>query len=116
MKTETRGWLLTVLAIAIVVGPATARAQEPANAETRAATGRNAGDEVEVRLELDLAPRTVEPPAALRAALDDDAEAAAAWQSLSPSKQKEHARSVESAKADETRARRILKVMESLRG
>ena len=37
MKTDTRGWLPTVLAIAIVVGPATARAQEPASAETRAA-------------------------------------------------------------------------------
>ena len=35
------------------------------NAATRAATGRGAGDEVEVRLDVDDAPRTVEVPAEL---------------------------------------------------
>lgn len=82
------------------------------NAETRSATGRLAGDEVEVRLELDDAPRTV----ALPAALHDDAAAAAAWEVLSYSKQKAHAHSVESAKTEDTRERRVAKVIESLRG
>ncbi|MFN3602881.1 MAG: methyltransferase domain-containing protein [Dietzia sp.] len=85
------------------------------NAETREATGRTAGDEIEVRLELDDAPRTVTVPQALDAALRSDPAAAAAWATLSYSKQKEHARSVDSAKADETRARRVDKVMDSLR-
>ncbi len=86
------------------------------NAETRAATGRSVGDEVEVRLEFDDAPRSVAMPAALTEALHDDAAAAAAWRGLSYSKQKAHAHSVESAKADETRKRRVAKVMDSLRG
>ncbi len=85
------------------------------NAETRAATGRAAGDEVDVRLELDDVPRTVTPPEALAAALREDAAAATSWEALSYSKQKEHARSVESAKAEETRERRVAKVMASLR-
>lgn len=85
------------------------------NAETRTATGRTAGDEIEVRLDLDDAPRTVEMPPALTEALRDDPAATAAWAALSYSKQKEHARAVESAKADETRARRVAKVMEALR-
>lgn len=84
------------------------------NAETRAATGRSAGDEVEVRLEVDDAPRTVEVPAALAAALAADPTAAAAWATLSPSRQKAHALSVDGAKTDETRDRRVAKVIESL--
>ena len=40
------------------------------NAETRAATGKGAGDEIEVDLERDDAPRTVEIPAELAEALD----------------------------------------------
>jgi hypothetical protein len=36
------------------------------NAATRAATGRGAGDEVEVRLEIDDAPRTVPAPSSRR--------------------------------------------------
>lgn len=86
------------------------------NAATRAATGRGAGDEVVVRLELDDAPRTVELPAALQAELDADADARAAWERLSPSKQKAHALAVESAKTDETRDRRVAKMLEALRG
>lgn len=85
------------------------------SAETRKATGRGAGDEVEVRLELDDQPRTVDVPTALAAALAGDAEARAAWDRLSFSKQKAHALSVEQAKTDETRERRVGKVLESLR-
>ena len=84
------------------------------NAATRAATGRGAGDEVDVRLELDDAPRTVTVPPALATALQGDPAAAKAWEALSPSKQKAHALSVESAKTDETRERRLAKVMEAL--
>lgn len=86
------------------------------NAATRRATGRGAGDEVEVRLEIDDAPRTVTPPPELAAALDADPGAAAAWEALSYTRKKEHAVAVESAKKDETRERRLAKVMEALRG
>lgn len=85
------------------------------NAQTRAATGRGAGDEVEVTLKVDDAPRTVEVPAALAAEFESDAAAAAAWATLSYSKQRAHAESVEGAKTDETRARRVQKVLDALR-
>lgn len=85
------------------------------NAATRSATGRGAGDEIDVRLELDDAPRTVEVPPALRTALEADPDADAAWQRLPPGRQKAHALAVSSAKTDETRQRRVDKVLESLR-
>jgi hypothetical protein len=86
------------------------------NAETRAKTGRGAGDEVEVTLEHDTAPRTVEMPAALAEALAGNAEAAAAWAKLAPSHQKEHARAIAEAKGDDTRARRVEKAVALLVG
>ncbi len=85
------------------------------NAETRAATGRGGGDEVEVGLEHDTAPRTVEMPAELRAALGGDPAAAAAWARLAPSRQKEWARTIADAKSDDTRERRVSKAAEALR-
>lgn len=85
------------------------------NAETRAATGRGAGDEIEVRLEVDDAPRTVEVPQALAAALRTEPTAAAAWAALSFSKQRAHADSVAGAKTDDTRQRRVDKIIDELR-
>jgi hypothetical protein len=85
------------------------------NAATRAATGRGAGDEVEVTLEVDDAPRVVEVPEALAAAFADDPDAAAAWTALSFSKQRGHAESITGAKTDETRDRRVQKVLDALR-
>lgn len=84
------------------------------NAETRAATGRGAGDEVEVRLELDDAPREVEVPPALQAALDANPDAAEAWARLAPSHKKAHALAIAGAKAEETRDRRVAKTIEQL--
>ena len=86
------------------------------NAETRKATGRGAGDEVEVRLDLDDAPRVVEVPPELAAELDSDAGAKAAWEKLSFSNQRAHAESITGAKAADTRARRVEKVLAALRG
>lgn len=86
------------------------------NAATRAATGRGAGDEVEVRLDLDDAPRTVAVPAALQAALDADPAAAAAWAALAPSRRKAHATAVDGAKTDATRERRVTRIVEELSG
>jgi hypothetical protein len=84
------------------------------NAETRKATGKGADDEVEVRLEIDDAPRTVEVPAALAEVLASNPAAQEAWGKLSVSKQKAHVLSVEGAKTEETRARRVQKVLDAL--
>jgi hypothetical protein len=78
----------------------------PLSAEHRTALGLAAGDEVEVTLELDLAPRTVEVPDDLSTALTA-AGARSAFDALSPSKQKAIVDQVESAKTEETRTRRI---------
>ncbi|MDM4764262.1 YdeI/OmpD-associated family protein [Galbitalea sp. SE-J8] len=84
------------------------------NSETRRATGRVGGDTVEVRLDLDDVPRTAEAPAALAGRFTDAD--AAAWTRLAPSKQRAHAASVADAKTDETRERRIEKILGELRG
>ncbi|GAA2720493.1 DUF1905 domain-containing protein [Cellulomonas aerilata] len=86
------------------------------DAATRAATGRGAGDEVEVTLDVDDAPKVVEVPADLAVALASDRAAADAWAALSVSRQRAHALSVDGAKTDETRARRVAKVLAALRG
>jgi hypothetical protein len=86
------------------------------NAATREATGRGAGDEVEVRLDLDDAPRVVEVPDDLAAELAQDDAAKASWDTLSYSRQRGHAESITGAKAADTRARRLAKVLAALRG
>lgn len=87
----------------------------PVSAEVRKAAGVIAGDELDVGIELDDAPRTVEVPADLAAALAEAPAAAQAWEKLAYTHQKEWARSVEDAKKPETRARRIAAAVEALR-
>ena len=74
----------------------------PLSAENRNAAGVKAGDVVEVALELDTTPRTVEIPADLAAALAAKPGATAAFEALSYTMRKEYVRQVESAKAQET--------------
>jgi hypothetical protein len=83
--------------------------------EVREAAGAQAGDGVEVALELDEAPREVELPDALAAALASDPQARAAYERLSFTHRKEYARWIEEAKRDETRARRVAQAVERLR-
>lgn len=85
----------------------------PFSAARREESGISGGDAVEVTLTVDVEPRTVEVPEDLRAALDV-AGATAAWDALSYSKRKEHARSVTEAKKPETRARRVETVVAKL--
>lgn len=85
------------------------------NSQTRAATGRGAGDEVEVALELDDVPRTVETPDALAQAFAAEPAVAEAWAKLSYSKQRAHADAITTAKTEETRSRRLEKVLSALR-
>jgi hypothetical protein len=86
----------------------------PLSAENRTAAGVKAGDEVEVTLELDETPRTVDVPADLAAALAEKPGATAAFDALSYSARKEHVRQVETAKAQETRDRRIAGIVAKL--
>jgi uncharacterized protein YdeI (YjbR/CyaY-like superfamily) len=86
-----------------------------ARSESRAGHARSGGDTVHLRVELDSAPREVEIPAALEAALEQNAAARAAFDELSYTHRKEHARWVAEAKQDATRERRVTKVLEMLR-
>ncbi len=86
----------------------------PLSQEHREAAGVKAGDEVEVTIELDLEPRTVEVPDDLAAALSEKPGARAAFDALSYTMRKEYVRQVESAKAQETRSRRIAGIVAKL--
>lgn len=85
------------------------------SAEHRAASGIRAGDDLDVDLELDTAPRVVDVPADLAAALDVEPEARRTFDALSYSNQSWHVFSVNGAKTDETRRRRIEKSVAALR-
>ena len=79
-------------------------------AEQRAKSGLKAGDAIEVTVELDTAPRLVEAPPDLLAALET-AGVLEVWERLSFTHRKEHVRAIEEAKAPETRLRRIEKAV-----
>lgn len=87
----------------------------PLSQEHRAAAGVKAGDQIEVTLELDTAPRLVEVPPELAAALAV-ADLTAKFEALSYSVRKEYARQVTEAKAAETRERRIANIIEKVKG
>lgn len=80
----------------------------------REASGAGAGDKVMVTLELDDGHRHVDVPAALHEALKASG-MSEAFHSLTYSKRKEFALQVSEAKADETRVRRIEKVIATLK-
>lgn len=85
------------------------------SAERRAAAGVEAGQVFDVDVELDTAPREIEVPDDLAAALAADARAEKFWGTLSYSKQWWHVHQVTSAKKAETRAARIEKSVAMLR-
>jgi hypothetical protein len=87
----------------------------PLSAENREAAGVAAGDEVDVTVELDDAPREIEVPPDLAIALRKEKEAKAFFESLSYSRQRWFTESITSAKKPETRARRVAKAVEMLR-
>jgi hypothetical protein len=87
----------------------------PFAAEHRRATGIAAGDAIEVTLVLETAPRLVEVPEALVAALEA-AGLRAAFDAAAPSRRKEWVRQVAEAKGDDTRVRRVAKVVGALGG
>lgn len=85
------------------------------SAGNRSAAGVAAGDEVDVELELDTAPRELVVPDDFAAALAAEPAAGKFFDGLSYSNRQWHVLSVEGAKTAETRARRIAKSVEMLR-
>ena len=85
------------------------------NKEVRQGAGVQAGDDVEVTVELDAAPRQVEVPEALAAALAADPQAKASFHRMTFTHRKEYARWVAEAKQEETRQRRVQRALEMIR-
>jgi uncharacterized protein YdeI (YjbR/CyaY-like superfamily) len=87
----------------------------PVSAEVRERAGVAAGDEVDVEIELDTAPRELDIPAELADALAKHPTANAAFEKLSYTNRKRHVLAVEGAKTAETKQRRIAKTLDELR-
>jgi hypothetical protein len=85
------------------------------SAEHRAGAGVVGGDEIDVDMELDTAPREVSLPPDFAAALDAEPAARRTFDALSNSNKGWHVSSIEGAKTDETRQRRIEKSIAALR-
>jgi bifunctional DNA-binding transcriptional regulator/antitoxin component of YhaV-PrlF toxin-antitoxin module len=87
----------------------------PVNKELRAGAGVDAGDIVEVVMERDEEERTVEAPAILKKELARNKTAQANWEKLSFTHKKEMALAISGAKQEETRTRRLAKIMQILK-
>jgi hypothetical protein len=85
------------------------------SSEHRGPAGVTGGEEVDVELELDTAPREVSLPPELAAALDADPAAKATFEKLSYSNRSWHVLQVTGTNNPETRARRIEKSIAALR-
>jgi uncharacterized protein YdeI (YjbR/CyaY-like superfamily) len=85
------------------------------SSENRANAGLVGDVELDVTIEVDSAPREVEVPAELAAALKADAVAQAAFDKLSYSRKLQHTLAISGAKTAETRERRLAKVLATLR-
>jgi Bacteriocin-protection, YdeI or OmpD-Associated/Domain of unknown function (DUF1905) len=72
------------------------------------------GASLEVTLEHDTAPRTIEPPKELAAALAKNAKAKAGWDAMSYTHQREWANAIADAKKPETKTKRIEQAIEAM--
>ncbi len=85
------------------------------NRAMRKGAGCKAGDVVAVVMERDTAPRVVAVPAVLKKALAKSKTAQTNWKKYSFSNQKEMALAITGAKQDETRIRRLARIMDVVR-
>jgi Bacteriocin-protection, YdeI or OmpD-Associated/Domain of unknown function (DUF1905) len=81
-----------------------------------AEAGVSMGDELDVVLELDEAPREVEVPDDLDAILRKRKDLREAWDRMSFSHRREYVNAIAEAKKPETRQRRVAKTIEALEG
>jgi uncharacterized protein YdeI (YjbR/CyaY-like superfamily) len=86
----------------------------PVNRTLREAAGVKPGDIVVVVMQRDHEVRTVAAPAVLNKALAKNKAAKGTWEKLAFTHQKEMAVWIEGAKQEETRVRRLAKVMQVL--
>jgi uncharacterized protein YdeI (YjbR/CyaY-like superfamily) len=84
------------------------------SAEVRAITGVAAGDEIDVDIELDTAPRVVAVPDDLRRAFERNPRARRAFEALSYSRQQRYTLPIERAKTDDTRESNVHKAIREL--
>ena len=87
----------------------------PVNKMLRQGAGAQPGDFVDVVMERDEEERTVEAPPLLKKELAKNKVAQANWQKLSFTHKKEMALAIVGAKQEETRARRLAKIVEILK-
>jgi len=73
------------------------------------------GDRITVELELDTAPRVIQPPPEIARVLARDRKAAAAWDTMSYTNKRELASGITEAKRPETRERRVAMAIARLR-
>jgi len=85
------------------------------SADNRTGAGVKGGDEVDVDIELDTAPREVSVPPDFATALGAEPNASRTFEGLSYSNKSWHVLQIEGAKTDETRQRRIAKSVEALK-
>ena len=88
----------------------------PLRKSNREAAGLEGGEAVEVTLALDTEKRVVTVPVDLVQALKASPPAWDRWQELSYSHQREHVEAIEQAKKAETRARRLKRSVQEIRG
>ncbi|MFJ1763948.1 YdeI/OmpD-associated family protein [Amycolatopsis sp. NPDC088138] len=86
----------------------------PLSAENREKAGVSAGDDVDVEIVLDTAPRELEIPEDFTTALAADPEALKRFESLSYSGKQRYVLPIGQAKTEETRQRRIAKAVTDL--
>jgi hypothetical protein len=85
------------------------------SAANRELTGTSAGDTVDVDIVVDTQPRTIEVPEDLAAALEAAPPAKAFYATLNYSSQRRYVEPLAGAKTEETRARRIAKIVSELK-
>lgn len=82
--------------------------------DVREELGVQVGDRVQVRIELDSTPRVVNLPDDVTLLVEANPDAAATWDSLSPSNRRDYARWIQEAKRPETRQRRVEETVRKL--
>jgi hypothetical protein len=97
------------------LSPCGGRHMMPVNKLLLAGAGTEPGDLVDVVMERDEEERTVEAPPLLKKALAKNKTAQANWEKLSFTHKKEMALAIVGAKQEETRARRLGKIVEILK-
>jgi Bacteriocin-protection, YdeI or OmpD-Associated/Domain of unknown function (DUF1905) len=97
------------------LSPCGGRHMMPVNKTLCQGAGAQPGDLVDVVMERDTEERTVEAPPLLKKVLTKNKAAQANWQKLSFTHKKEMALAILGAKQEETRARRLEKIVEILK-